>query len=151
MPSALIRANLYPGNMQKIDGITINSDLTALQDLHSFCEHLKPKIALDDQVHANMLLALSEAATNAIVHGNHNDPGKKVSVEFFSQSDQIVVKVSDEGQGFDPSSLPDPLSEENLLKQGGRGVFLIEQFADNVEFQDEGSTILLTFNKNSAG
>lgn len=133
--------------MKKIDGISIASDLKALQELHDFCESLKPKIELGEQLHENIQLVLSEAATNAIVHGNENNPGKKVVIEVFSGDDKIVFTVSDEGQGFDPSSLPDPLSEENLLKQGGRGVFLIEQFADEVEYRNEGSTVVLTFNR----
>ncbi len=133
--------------MQKIDYISIASDLSALHTLHNFFEELKDKIELDSQVQENMVLALSEAATNAIVHGNQSDPEKKVTVIIFADDEKVMAEVHDEGPGFDPSSLPDPLSEENLLKQGGRGVFLIEQFADNVEFQNNGSTIVLTFKR----
>lgn len=135
--------------MQKIDDISIASDLSALHTLHDFFEELKSKIDLNSQVQENMVLALSEAATNAIVHGNKNDPNKKVTVKIFADGEKVLAEVHDEGSGFDPSSLPDPLSEENLLKQGGRGVFLIEQFADSVEFQNEGSTVVLTFNRKS--
>ncbi len=135
--------------MKKIDGILIASDLKSLQELHNFCESLKSKIDLGGQLHDNIQLVLSEAATNAIIHGNQHNPGKSVSIEVYADDIQVALVVSDEGQGFDPSSLPDPLSEENLLKQGGRGIFLIEQFADNVEYRDNGSTVVLTFNRTS--
>lgn len=133
--------------MKKIDGISLASDLSSLQELHAFCEALKSKMHLGEQLHENIMLVLSEAATNAIIHGNENNPGKKVDVEVFEGDKQIAIVVSDEGEGFDPTTLPDPLSEENLLRQGGRGVFLIQQFADHVEYRDRGSTVILTFNR----
>ncbi len=136
--------------MKKTDGISLASDLSALQELHAFCEALKSKMHLGEQLHENIMLVLSEAATNAIIHGNENNPGKKVDVEVYEGDQQIVIVVSDEGEGFDPTTLPDPLSEENLLRQGGRGVFLIEQFADHVEYRDKGSTVILTFNRQSS-
>jgi serine/threonine-protein kinase RsbW len=85
-------------------------------------------------------VAVRESVINAIKHGNANDTGKRVHVEFtpLDTSDPppgIVIRVRDEGPGFDPSTLPDPLAPENLLKASGRGIFLIRSFMDDVILQ----------------
>src|SRR5688572_10232026 len=73
-------------------------------------------------------LALDEALANAMKHGNGFDPGKEVKVELEVDSDLVVVTVQDEGEGYDPKDLPDPLAAENLERSCGRGVFLMRQF-----------------------
>ncbi|HMB98970.1 MAG TPA: ATP-binding protein, partial [Balneolaceae bacterium] len=85
---------------------------------------------------------LSEAVTNAIVHGNNEDPSKKVEVEINIKPDSIITTVEDEGEGYDPDQKSDnPLNEENLLKEGGRGIFLIEEISDEIEYFNEGRGI----------
>jgi serine/threonine-protein kinase RsbW len=82
-------------------------------------------------------VAIRESVINAIKHGNRNDSNKHVFVEFDSstgtEAPGLVVCVRDQGEGFDPSTLADPLDPENLLKSGGRGVFLIRNFMDDVQ------------------
>ncbi len=78
-------------------------------------------------------MAVRESVVNAVVHGNRYNARKKVHLEIVSEPDRLTVTVSDEGEGFDPASLPDPLSAENLLHQSGRGILLIRTFVD--EFQ----------------
>ena len=79
-------------------------------------------------------LSLREAVNNAIIHGNKNNPEKKVEVEIEFLDDEIYIRVWDEGDGFNPDSLPDPTKDENLLQPHGRGIFLIKQFVNKVEF-----------------
>lgn len=87
-------------------------------------------------------LALREALVNAIVHGNQRDPAKRVTVEgYLLPGRQVLVVVRDEGRGFDPASLDDPTKPENLERPAGRGIFLIRQFMDEVQFRDEGREI----------
>ncbi len=87
-------------------------------------------------------LALREALVNAIVHGNKQDPSKKVKVECYELPDhQVLVVVRDEGTGFDPRQLEDPTKPENLGRATGRGIFLIRQFMDEVQFRDSGREI----------
>jgi serine/threonine-protein kinase RsbW len=87
-------------------------------------------------------LALREALVNAIVHGNKRDPTKRVQVEAYEQSGrQVLIVVRDEGTGFDPSLLDDPTKPENIERATGRGIFLIRQFMDEVQFRDEGREI----------
>ena len=80
-------------------------------------------------------MAVREAAVNAVLHGNKYDAAKRVTVSFETTPDGMTVSVRDEGQGLDPETLPDPLIPENLLKQSGRGIFLIRAFMDEVRFR----------------
>lgn len=81
-------------------------------------------------------LALREAINNAILYGNGNDPSKMVEIvmDLVAKDELLIIKVWDEGTGFDVNSLVDPTKEENLLKPRGRGIFLIKQFVDKVDF-----------------
>jgi serine/threonine-protein kinase RsbW len=77
-------------------------------------------------------LSIREAVTNAILHGNKNDAKIPVLLSFRQSRDRLVVTVTDQGEGMDESKLPDPRDPENLLKPGGRGIFLVKSFMDNV-------------------
>ncbi|NQY10984.1 MAG: ATP-binding protein [Flavobacteriales bacterium] len=101
---------------------------------------------IDRDYYGNILVALTEAVNNAISHGNNSDPEKHVSVIFESKKDNISFEITDEGEGFDPTNLPDPTSPENIEKPYGRGIFLIKHLSDEVEFSDEGRTVNISFN-----
>jgi len=91
------------------------------------------------------MIAVIESVNNAIIHGNKTDKNKNVLLSATLHDEQIVFIVSDEGQGFDHQSLPDPTAPENIEKVGGRGIFLIKNLADEVSFKSEGRTLELTF------
>lgn len=124
---------------------TLSSDLESLNQVESIIAQLQTQIGFSDDVAGNVMMALHEAVTNAIIHGNKLDPAKQVSIEVRLEPKQFLITVGDQGPGFDPDSLPDPLDEANLLKSGGRGVFLIRQFADEVRFNDSGNQITLCY------
>jgi len=84
-------------------------------------------------------LALQEAFINAIKHGNKMDPAKEVKIEYSITDEKIEISITDEGGGFDPDSVPDPRSEENLYKTEGRGLFLICSYMDTVDFNNGGN------------
>jgi len=87
-------------------------------------------------------LALREALANAIIHGCNNDPSKKVECcVACTESSDVVIVVSDPGQGFVPSAVPDPLAAENLYSTHGRGIYLINQLMDEVSFERNGAEI----------
>ena len=95
-------------------------------------------IGLDDDAVHWVGVAIRESVINAIKHGNQNDQGKHVFVEFEAPSEtgpELLIRVRDQGTGFDPSTLADPLAPENLLKSSGRGIFLIRSFMDEVLLQ----------------
>lgn len=93
----------------------------------------------------NILIAVTEAVNNAIYHGNKGNPTKSVQIGFENEDKRITFSVSDEGQGFDYNSLPDPTDPNNIDKINGRGVFLMKHLADKVEFNHNGKEVLLTF------
>lgn len=90
-----------------------------------------------------MRLSLEEAIVNAIVHGNGEDPDKSVHIRYQMNSEQIVIEVEDEGPGFRPEAIPDPLAPENLERPTGRGVFLIRHYMSWVKFNDRGNRVTL--------
>lgn len=100
----------------------------------------------DEKVYTGVLLA-SEAVTNAIEHGNALDESKKVLIDFKSKSDVVEIWVEDQGVGFNRADIKDPLNEEQLLLDGGRGIFLIEKLADKVCYENNGRRIGIIFNR----
>ena len=102
-------------------------------------DHMSRDIGLDDDATHWVGVAVRECVINAIKHGNRNDSGKRVFVEFLVHvppgSPELTISVRDQGPGFDPEELADPLAPENLLKGSGRGIFLIRNFMDDVQLQ----------------
>jgi serine/threonine-protein kinase RsbW len=95
-------------------------------------------------------LAVQEAMTNAITHGNAGDPRKSVRFHYEAARDRIVIEIEDEGGGFDPSSVPDPTREENLRIPAGRGIALMRGFMTAVDFQPPGNTVRMVYERPSA-
>ena len=90
-------------------------------------------------------LCLDEALKNAVIHGNRNDPEKPVTVNVYTAGDSIWMVISDEGDGFDPHSVPDPLNEIGLVTEGGRGIYLLNHYTKRIEYWNGGRTIALCF------
>lgn len=126
--------------------LKLASDPKNIARVETFIENLVDKYKISPDVYGNMLISLTEAVTNAIKHGNHNDTTKNVFVKLKKGKDKIAFLVSDEGPGFNFDDLPDPTAPENLLKIGGRGVFLMRQLSDDVLFYENGSTVEICFN-----
>ena len=99
-----------------------------------------------EDYYGELLIAMTEAVNNAIVHGNKLDPAKQVTVTFDVPDNKTMrFIVEDEGPGFDYSNLPDPTAPENIEKPHGRGVFLMRKLADGCDFQDNGRIVILDF------
>lgn len=102
-------------------------------------DHLCRRLGFDEDSMHWVSVAVRESVINAIKHGNRNDQAKMVHVEFTSSPDPenggLTVSVRDEGEGFEPDELADPLAPENVLKSSGRGIFLIRSFMDDVELR----------------
>ena len=86
-------------------------------------------------------LVLDEALTNAVKRGNKNDPNKKVVVEFTASAEKLDVRITDEGEGFDIRKISDPTCDEGIVRDRGRGIFLVGQLADDVKYEDSGSRV----------
>lgn len=125
--------------------IVLNSEFEEIQKLEQFMDELQQWISFNDEDHSRIMLTLNEAATNAIVHGNQEDPNKTVTIEASQSAGNLIISVEDQGSGFNPDDLPDPLKEENLLNTGGRGVYLIKEYADKTTFSKNGRKLTMVF------
>jgi len=123
----------------KLDKV-VPSELGCIDDVVTEIIELVKATRFDDDIH-KIDLTLREAMANAIQHGNRSDPEKAVRVCVAVQGDcGILIIVKDAGSGFDPAEVRDPLVGQNLLAPGGRGIFLINQLMDKVEFRFETGT-----------
>jgi serine/threonine-protein kinase RsbW len=95
----------------------------------------------------NLRVALSEALANAIIYGNRLDPGKVVDVRVVITASRLSLHVADEGEGFDPATIPDPTAPERIEAEDGRGLFLIRQLVDEVRFNDRGNAICMVLRR----
>jgi serine/threonine-protein kinase RsbW len=127
--------------------LQLRSALTSLNQLEGFIDQIKLRYQLNEEVYANVMACLNEACVNAIVHGNRLSPNLKVylNLEVFVDK-KLVFTVTDEGEGFDYETLPDPTAPENLEKEAGRGVFIIRRLADQCIFNNKGNQVELHFN-----
>jgi serine/threonine-protein kinase RsbW len=124
---------------------TLPTNLNSLDEIELFIEQIRAERDIGEEVAGNLMVAFHEAVTNAILHGNQLDPSKVVDIKAWFEDHQLVLQVTDQGSGFDPDSLPDPLDENNLLKSGGRGVFLIRQFSDDISYNDSGNMVTIRY------
>lgn len=128
--------------------LTIVSLPENIVSVERYIENLSSEYNIDDSVFGNMLISVTEAVNNAIIHGNKKNPDKLVTITHNLETNPfktLTIKIVDEGEGFDYMNLPDPTAPENLEMIGGRGVFLIKQLADVVIFSDKGESIELQF------
>ena len=110
------------------------------------------RLGVDEDTRHWVDVAVREAVANAIKHGNAQDPGKKVHVDLFREGDEVVICVEDEGTGFDPAQLQNPLAPENLLKPNGRGIFYMKSFMDDIHYGPRpGGGTIVTLRKKVAG
>ncbi len=126
--------------------LELESTYEELERVEGLLNDLQQALGFDDDFYARLMLTVSEAATNAVVHGNDLDNSKKAIILAEVSDSVLTVTTTDEGDGFDPEAVPNPLNEENLLNTSGRGVFLMQEYADEVEYQNEGRTLILKFN-----
>ena len=113
----------------------MDSTLESVNQAEEVATQVATKAGFDEEEVNRISMAVREAAVNAVLHGNAYDPNKKVTVGFENNGGNLVITVIDEGRGLDPSQVPNPLAPENLLKQSGRGIFLIRSFMDEVQFR----------------
>ena len=126
--------------------LMLASSYAELERVEGLLNQLQQALGVDDDFYARLMLSVSEAATNAVVHGNKLDLSKKVMIQAKANTTILTFTITDEGNGFDPEDIANPVDEENLLNTSGRGVFLMREYTDEIEFQDDGRKLILTFN-----
>lgn len=115
--------------------ISLPSSIEYLPLVDSICQAFCAWAGVSDEVTDGVSMAVIEAATNAVVHGNKCLRSKKMRAVFEKRLCEIIISVTDEGAGFDPDSVPSPVEEGNLLRESGRGIFIMKQVMDSVEFE----------------
>ena len=118
--------------------LIINSRFEESEKVIDFADTIRDECSLDEEKSETFKLVLSEAVTNAIVHGNKEDEKKTVDISVNVTGESITADVIDQGSGFNPEEKKNPVKEKNLLDTSGRGIFLMRQFADHVEFKKNG-------------
>jgi serine/threonine-protein kinase RsbW len=126
--------------------LKINSRPEHLRLVERLIDDVCQVFNVHEDCYGNILIAVTEAVNNAIYHGNKNNPDKFVNIAFQSSDKQLIFSVTDEGQGFDFLGLPDPTDPKNIDKPSGRGVFLMKNLADSIQFEQNGKTVKLAFN-----
>ncbi len=126
--------------------LVIKSKLENMPLVENFIDEVSVCLSIVSELYGNLLISTIEAVTNAIVHGNENNPDKLVHINVEGKEHTINVKVADEGKGFNVDVVPDPTKPDYIEKPNGRGIFLMKNLADKVIFDKNGSVVTLTFN-----
>ena len=126
--------------------LEIESTPNNLITVEEFVNYFSVELGLDREKINGLLLAVTEATTNAIIHGNKNNKLKMVRIYVLVDGQTVTIKIKDEGKGFDPSIVPDPTDPENLLKDSGRGLYLMRVYMDGLSYNQtpEGTETILT-------
>ena len=125
---------------------SLPSDPNHVDLVRPFVDDVAQRYCLSADTQGNILVTLTEAVTNAMLHGNRGDCSKSVSISLLRHKDALEVRVSDQGPGFNPSAVPDPTSAECIEQCGGRGIFLMRELSDDCRFMKNGSTVAMRFN-----
>ena len=123
-----------------------------IQRVEEKCEQMAGLAGFADDERDAIAIAITEMVANAIYHGNKSNPEKSVRIRFYLQPGGLTVHITDQGEGFDPTVVPDPLLPENLLKDNGRGIFIVRSMMDSIEYRFEprgGTTVILSKCKKS--
>jgi len=123
----------------KTFSIEIDSDTKFLSKVEKLSEQVASYAQMDESDSDDLGIVTTELVNNAIYHGNKSDPTKKVQVFFSVNSKRIELRIKDQGNGFNPEALKDPLAPENILSESGRGIFLIRALMDSLDFSFDGS------------
>ena len=126
--------------------LEIESTPNNLITVEEFVNYFSVELGLDQEKINGLLLAVTEATTNAIIHGNKNNKLKMVRIYVFVDGTNMTIKIKDEGKGFDPSIVPDPTDPENILKDSGRGLYLMRVYMDGVTYNQTPEGTVLTIN-----
>ncbi|MCI0347503.1 MAG: ATP-binding protein [Chloroflexi bacterium] len=127
---------------------TMPSDVGCIEHAVSLvARHCLAGVPPDARLRFRLQVAVSEALANAVVRGNHEDPSKLVTIEADVLPHHILIHVTDEGDGFDPGDVPEPLHPDQVNGTRGRGLFLIRKLVDDVRFNERGTSICMTLSR----
>jgi serine/threonine-protein kinase RsbW len=128
--------------------LEIDSDPNNLITVEEFVNYFSVELGINKEKLPGLLLSVTEATTNAIIHANKCNKDKKVKINVYVEDKKLFICVKDQGPGFDPLNVPDPTAPENLLKDSGRGLYLMRVYMDEVKYKvsPEGMETILVLN-----
>jgi len=130
----------------KTNEIIFSSEPSNIVLVEKFIDDVFKEVQIKDEMYGNVLVAVSEAVTNAMIHGNKANEAKNVTLGIsLPKGNNVCFTIEDEGIGFDPEVVPDPTSPENIEKPNGRGIFLMKHLADKVDFEKNGARVHIEF------
>lgn len=132
--SSITRTSLADSTTSRVS-FTLDSTLDSVNKIEQTAEQYAQRAGFDEDTIPHIAMAVREAAVNAVLHGNAYDVNKHITASFETTSEDLVIRITDQGPGLDPNTLPDPLAPENILRGSGRGIFLIRAFMDEVNFR----------------
>lgn len=128
--------------------ISIPSLIENIRIIESFIDNARERFSINDDIYGNIMISVTECVSNAITHGNKNNKTKSVEIELRFLDDQLKFIIEDQGEGFNYQTLKDPTAPDYISQPGGRGVFIMKQLSDEVQFKKGGRTTILTFYMN---
>lgn len=131
--------------MAAVRNIRIASRMEGITEVEALINDICEEFGVEETHYGEILIAMTEAVNNAVVHGNKLDSSKMVDIEVHTEGPVLEFRIADQGPGFDFENIPDPTSPENIEKPNGRGVFLMRQLADSCEFEELGRIAILKF------
>lgn len=126
--------------------LEIASKIESIKEVERLIDEVSNDLELPNSMYGNVLISVIEAVNNAVIHGNQQNEQKKVFLDVSSNDKVLKISVKDEGDGFNYEIIPDPTSPENLENINGRGIFLMNQLSDNLDFEEDGSRVNIEFN-----
>lgn len=131
----------------QIDSLSIPSDFKHVHHVELLIDKICNQLDVKEDYYGNVLIAVTEAVNNAILHGNNTDSNLNVDLYVSDKETDFCFSVTDKGEGFDHTSIADPTTSVNLEKENGRGIFLMRSLAEEVEFLDNGRNVNIYFSK----
>lgn len=131
----------------EVESIAIPSDFGSLRKVEGLVDKICSDLDVNEDYYGNVLIAVTEAVNNAILHGNKEDQDLEVALSVSANTNDFCFTIKDQGEGFDYNNLPDPTAPENIEKENGRGIYLMKSLAEAVEFDDYGRIVRVYFSK----
>jgi len=136
-----VKESVLPMNEE----LKIQSNIDNLTKVENLIDNLSKRLGVSDEVYGKVLVSTIEAVNNAIIHGNKNVESKAVYLVCSSNGSSLTIVVKDEGDGYNFNNIPDPTAIDNIEKLSGRGVFIMKKLADDIEFNEFGNEVKMTF------
>jgi len=123
------------------------SSPASISDVENLIEKACAELNVSEDLFGNILISVTEGVNNAIIHGNKGLATLSVHLSVLNNDTFICFRIKDEGKGFDPDTIPDPTAPENLLKENGRGIFLMKSLSDDLVFENNGAVVNIYFRR----